>query len=646
MCGIAGLVDLTASTSSEDLLAAASRMAAQLRHRGPDDSGHWSDPRCGVGLGFRRLSVVDLSRAGHQPMASAGGRYVVVFNGEIYNHQELRKHLPAQSWRGHSDTEVMLAAFERWGIREATERFNGMFAFAVWDREREALTLGRDRMGEKPLYYGTDGQRVFFGSEIKAIRACPGFRASVSRDALTLFLRHGYIPAPYSIYEGIAKLLPGHLVEVSASGIGVPSPYWSAREASIGGMGKPTVASETELVDQLESLLFDAVELRMHADVPLGAFLSGGIDSSLVVALMQAQQSRPVKTFTIGFGEQGYDEAPHARSIANHLGTDHTELYVTSEEAQAVIPHLSTIYDEPFADSSQIPTSLVSQLARDQVTVSLSGDGGDELFGGYPRYLLLEELWGRLQRVPMPLRRSTASALTRVPMQRWDALFRMATPVLPGRARRAHPGRQLHRLARALRQDRPEDVYRGLVSIWNDPEAVIIDGSELLTPLSDPEAPLPTSSPALRAMQLDAVTYLPDDLLVKVDRAAMAVSLETRIPLLDHRLYEFAWSLPLDQKIRGRQGKHLLRQVLYRHVPKEMIDRPKMGFGVPIGLWLRGPLRDWADDLLAPARLKAQGLVEVGPVQQAWEAHRSGSSDEGYRVWAILMLQAWLEEHP
>lgn len=643
MCGIAGSLDLRAQTADEVLHDTARRMADTLRHRGPDDSGTWADAAAGLGLGFRRLAILDLTQAGHQPMVSASGRYVLVFNGEIYNHRQLRAELTDVAYRGHSDTEVMLAAFTRWGVTEATRRFNGMFAFAVWDKEQRTLTLGRDRMGEKPLYYGAVDGRLLFGSELKALRAAPGFAATIDRDALTLYLRHGYIPAPHSVYTGIHKLPPGHLLEIGPDGSGTPVAYWSALEAARAGLASPFTGSEAEAQAELHALLREAVGLRLEADVPLGAFLSGGIDSSLVVALMQEQRSDPVRTFTIGFTEQGYDEAPHAKAVAAHLGTAHTELYVTPDEARGVIPLIPAMYDEPFSDSSQIPTHLVAALARRDVTVALSGDGGDELFGGYSRYLLLDQLWTRLERVPMPLRRAGARALLGVSTSTWDRVFRAAGPMLPARARQAHPGDKLHKLAAGIGHTRPEDVYLQLVSLWQDPGSMVLGGREPITALTDPEMAL-DAEPLLRAMQLDAVTYLPDDILAKVDRAAMAVSLETRVPLLDHRLYELAWRLPTSMRVRGGTGKWLLRQVLRSYVPAELVERPKMGFGVPIGSWLRGPLRPWAEDLLDERRLRDQGLLDPAPIRAAWEGHVSGAVDEKYRLWAILVLQAWLDE--
>lgn len=640
MCGIAGCLERAAATGEDELRARARAMSSALAHRGPDDDGAWADAGVGVALGFRRLAILDLTSAGAQPMTSADGRYVLVFNGEVYNHHDLRRELPDQPYRGHADTEVMLAAFVHWGVREATRRFNGMFAFAVWDRHQQVLTLGRDRLGEKPLYYGEQGGAVLFASELKALREHPAHDPSLDRDALALFLRHGYVPAPYSAYRGVEKLLPGHLVEVRRSGIGTPTPYWSAREAAERGLADP-LPGAAEAEEQVHALLRDSVRLRLEADVPLGAFLSGGIDSSLVVALMQEQRSDPVRTFTIGFAEQGYDEAPHARAVAQHLGTAHTELYVTPAEAQAVIPSLPRTYDEPFADSSQIPTCLVSSLARHDVTVSLSGDGGDELFGGYGRYVLLEQLWARLGRVPAPVRVALSRALRRVPTGSWDTLLRGLGPVLPARLTRTHPGDSVHKLAAAFGHASPEQVYLQLVSLWADPAAMVLGAVEPATPLTRGGI---DASPSLRAMQLDAVTYLPDDILAKVDRAAMAVSLETRVPLLDHRLYELAWRLPDSARLSGGEGKRLLRRVLHGYVPPALVERPKMGFGVPIGDWLRGPLRPWAEDLLDEGRLRDQGLLDPGPVRAAWDSHVRGTADEKYRLWSVLMLQAWLDE--
>ncbi|MDP2830253.1 MAG: asparagine synthase (glutamine-hydrolyzing) [Sulfuricellaceae bacterium] len=644
MCGITGFLNQTEVDQSSVI---ANRMADAIAHRGPDDAGIWVDAAAGIGLAHRRLSILDLSPAGHQPMISACGRYVIVFNGEIYNHLALRAALVTQVWRGHSDTETLLAAIAAWGIEAALTQCVGMFAFALWDRHERSLTLARDRLGEKPLYYGWVNGTFLFASELKALRIWPGFAADIDRDALALYMRHNYVPAPWSIYRGIWKLPPGTFLRVNAGdralGRGEPLPYWSARAVAEAGLAHPFAGDEREAALELERMLSQAIAGQRLADVPLGAFLSGGIDSSVVVALMQAQSRRPVKTFTIGFHESGYNEAPHARAVAAHLGTDHTELYVTSRQAMDVIPLLPTLYDEPFADSSQIPTFLVSQLARRHVAVSLSGDGGDELFGGYNRYFWAMQLWRRLSRMPLPLRRGLACALVALPPVAWNHLFRMAGPLLPGRLRHANPGDKLHKLATLFAARQPEAIYQRLVSHWDDPAGVVLGAGEPATVVTDPARWLACDDFAQRMMYLDLVSYLPDDILVKVDRAAMGVSLETRVPLLDHRLVEFAWRLPLDMKIREGQGKWLLRQVLYRHVPKHLIERPKMGFGVPIDVWLRGPLRDWAEALLDESRLRREGYFDPVPIRNKWAEHLSGRRNWAYHLWDVLMFQAWLE---
>ncbi|MDO8310695.1 MAG: asparagine synthase (glutamine-hydrolyzing), partial [Sideroxyarcus sp.] len=533
----------------------------------------------------------------------SSGRFVIAFNGEIYNHLELRKELEAlgraPSWRGHSDTETLLAGFEVWGIEATIKKSIGMFAIALWDRQERTLTLARDRMGEKPLYFGWqgDGERrsFLFGSELKALKAHPVFSAGIDRGALCLLLRHNYIPAPYSIYQGISKLEPGCLLSIS---LDQPEPkiwkYWDTLEVARDGIKNRFAGTPDEAVDALEQLAKDAVRQQMMADVPLGAFLSGGIDSSTVVALMQTQSSRPVKTFTIGFNESGYNEAEHAKAVAQHLGTDHTELYVTPQQAMDVIPRLPSLYCEPFADSSQIPTFLVSQLARQHVTVSLSGDAGDELFCGYNRYRLTNSLWRKLSAVPAPLRSLAAKGITAISPDKWDRMARF----LPGSARHSTMGDKLHKGASVLASRTVDDLYLGMVSHLRDPAAWVIGGKEPSTQLSRHHLELDELNAVERMMALDAISYLPDDILAKVDRAAMGVSLESRVPFLDHRVVEFAWSLPLEYKLRDGQTKWPLRQVLYRHVPRELIDRPKMGFGIPIDHWLRGPLRDWAETLL------------------------------------------------
>lgn len=642
MCGFAGFLGGRWSTEVQPMLA---RMNDQVAHRGPDSDGYWWDTETRVALGHRRLAILDLSPAGAQPMQSANERYVIAFNGEIYNHRLLRSELEqaglAPAWRGHSDTETLLAGFMAWGVGATVQRAIGMFAFALWDRQTHNLTLVSDRIGEKPLYYGWQGKgdaAVFlFGSELKALRAHPAFENNIDRGALSLQLRHNCIPAPYSIYQGMAKLPPASLLTLSLQ---KRDPkiwrYWSGTQTAKSGVADPFSGNADQAIDELEIVLKDAVRQQMVADVPLGAFLSGGVDSSTVVALMQAQSSRPVKTFTIGFHTPGYNEAEHAKAVARHLGTEHTELYVTPEDAMAVIPRLPTLYDEPFSDSSQIPTFLVSQLAKQHVTVALSGDAGDELFCGYNRYQLTAKLWQKLAAIPLPLRKLAANGLMSISPSRWDALKNY----LP---RFTNVGDKLHKGARVLTSQSTDDLYLGLVSHWHDASSVVINGTEPATLLTANAPGLSGLDTVQRMMTLDMLTYLPDDILVKVDRAAMGVSLETRVPFLDHRVVEFAWRLPQSMKLRGGQTKWALRQVLFRHVPHGLIERPKMGFSVPIADWLRGPLRDWAESLLDESRLRQEGFFHALPIRQKWEEHLSGKRNWQDHLWNVLMFQAWLE---
>ncbi len=671
MCGFSGFLTADAGALGNPE-AVATRMALAIAHRGPDDAGAWADAQAGIALGFRRLSIVDLSAAGHQPMHSASGRFVMAFNGEIYNHMEIRGELEGIAWRGHSDTETLLAGFEAWGVEATLKKTVGMFAIALWDVQTRTLQLARDRFGEKPLYYGWAGSGVgrafVFGSELKALRAFPGFDNPVCRPALAQYMRFTHVPAPHSIYQDIFKLEPGCLLSIKdAAPTAAPaqplrpsavyesltlSRWWSLADVVQAG-AQNQITDEVEAVNALEQRLADAVRLQSLADVPLGAFLSGGVDSSTIVALMQQQATRPVKTFTVGFEEAGFDESPYARAVAQHLGTDHGELFVTSAEAQAVIPHLPAMYDEPFADSSQIPTHLVCKAARQHVTVALSGDAGDELFGGYNRYFWGPRIWNRLAWLPYPVRRALGAAIGKVPVAGWDALSRPVNALLPAGKGIARAGDKAHKLAARLGGVRNlDDLYLSLVSEWQDPASVVRGegGGLVVEPPSLLDDPLPAQGVAgaanspLRMMYRDSLTYLPDDILCKVDRAAMSVSLETRVPFLDHRVAELAWQLPLGMKIRAGQGKWALRQVLHKYVPRELIERPKAGFGIPVGQWLRGPLRAWAQSLLDEKRLQREGYFYPAPIRQKWAEHLSGRSDHTASLWAVLMFQAWLAE--
>jgi asparagine synthase (glutamine-hydrolysing) len=653
MCGLAGLITLARGVDAAELHTAARHMAQALAHRGPDSDGAWADPEAGIGLSQRRLAIIDLSAEGHQPMASGSGRFIIVFNGEIYNFQSIRRELAEHGcqFRGHSDTEVLLAAVDQWGLEMALPRIAGMFAFALWDRQARVLHLVTDRLGKKPLYFGWVGQEFVFASELKALHQRPGFAPTVDRGALALLLRHGCVPSPRTIYREVFKLPPGRHLPLSfadpAGGraqdlLASMRTYWSLADVARAGVAAPFAGSEHDAIDALEEVLGVAVRERMIADVPLGALLSGGIDSSIVVALMQKHSSRPVKTFSIGFRETSHDEGSHARGIARHFGTDHTELYVTPDEARAVIPRLPEIYDEPFADRSQIPTFLVAELARREVTVALSGDGGDEVFGGYNRHFLAPLLWRRMQVWPPTLRRYLGAALTAVPPARWDAAARRVHRFLPQAARQPRLGFEIHKVADLLAADSPELLYRRLTSYWADPADVVVDGAELPAALSA-APPSPAMDFAQSMMYCDTISYLPDDILVKVDRASMAVSLEVRAPLLDHRVVEFAWRLPLHWKARGRQGKIILRRLLDRYVPRQMVDRPKQGFDLPIDDWLRGPLRDWAEAMLDPARLAREGFLRPEPIQAVWREHLTGTRDRGWALWPVLMFQMWQE---
>lgn len=647
MCGIAGLLGGVGS-QQQPLGALIQRMTGTLAHRGPDGDGHWVDASGRVALGHRRLAIIDLSETGRQPMASASGRFEVTFNGEIYNFERLRSELLAlgHRFRGRADTEVLLACVEQWSVTGALERLTGMYAFAVWDRELATLTLARDRLGKKPLYYGEVGGLFAFASELKGLAALPGFAPKIDRDALQLYLRHNYVPAPHSIYQSISKLEAGSTVEVRLGVRGwslqEPRRYWSPQAVFARAAQDPFRGDMEEAAERVETLLSDAVDIRMISDVPLGAFLSGGIDSSLVVALMQKQSTRPVRTFTVGFRESTYNEADAARAVAQHLKTDHTEVFLDTADALATIPELPFAYDEPFADSSQIPTLLVCRTARRFATVAVSGDGGDESFGGYNRYIWWRKLWTSTRCIPSMLRPATQRALRAVSAERWDATIRLLHPLLPARHRMSQIGDRMHKVAALIGSDDPLQLYRQLVSQYQDPSLVALGGNEPATLLSARMHGRSLDQFTSDMMMLDLETYLPEDILVKVDRASMAVSLEVRAPLLDHRLVEFAARLPVSLKIAGGRGKLVLRHILERYVPRELWDRPKTGFGVPLDTWLRGPLREWAEDLLSERALAEHGLFRPALIRSQWQEHVSGARQWHYPLWVILMFQAWL----
>lgn len=637
MCGVAGLLTLDPVDRRDTLIERVTGMVRTLRHRGPDHEGYWVDEAAGLGLGHRRLAIIDLSPAGEQPMVSANGRYVLVYNGEIYNAAELREELGHIAFRGHSDTEVLLEACASWGVLACVQRLIGEFAFGLWDRETRTLTLARDRLGVKPLYWGRQDRLILFGSELKALRAHPGWRPEIDRDALAGYLRRRYVATPATIYRNVHKLLPGHLLELGADGSSRLLPFWDP----VAVAAEPRSAlSDAEAVDELEALLRDAVGRQMVADVPLGVFLSGGIDSSLVAALMQVQSSRPVRSFSIGFSEAAFDEAPHAKAVAQHLGTEHTELYVQPNQVLDVVPHLPALFDEPFADSSQVPTHLLAVMTKRQVTVALSGDGGDELFAGYRRYERAERLWWWVSRVPGAWRRLMAARLDAVPRTLWNRVHGLA----PAGRFRPWPAGQMEVVTASLGAGSPDIFYRQRFAHWQRPDHVVRDANE---PPNDPDIGITAQvGDFLTRMQVcDLMSYLPDDILTKVDRATMAVGLEARVPILDHRVVEFALRLPRHQKVRGGTSKWLMRQVLDRHVPIELIDRPKQGFAVPLAAWLRGPLRGWAEDLLDQRRLEREGYFNPSLIRERWNQHLAGKWDWHGHLWDILVFQAWLEEN-
>lgn len=636
MCGLTGCWYLQARPPQVSLAAIGESMAARLAHRGPDSAGVWVDEAANLVLAHRRLSVVDLSPTGHQPMVSPSGRWIIIYNGEIYNTVELREELAAAgiSFQGTSDTEVILKACEYWGVERAVKKFIGMFAFALWDKNHRQLYLVRDRLGIKPLYWGFHQGILFFGSELKSFVAHPQWQASLDRNALVSYFRFGYVPTPYSIYQNICKVEPGHIVMVDSQSKSKKINYWCFYDIIDQAKQQPKLNTADAII-QVEALLRDATKRRMVADVPLGAFLSGGIDSSLVVALMQAQHHRPIKTFTIGFEDAGYNEADYGRAVATHLGTEHHELVVRAQEAQAVIPQLAVWYDEPFADSSQIPTYLVSKLARQSVTVSLSGDGGDEVFAGYSRYVVANSFWSWFGLIPGGIRHGLSTWLRHRRPDHWNYLAKY----LPATIRPSNLTEKIDKFATLLSSTR-YNFYRSLMSLWLDAELLVRGGQETFT------WDLPSESlHGIQRMQaIDTMTYLPDDILTKVDRASMAVSLEARVPLLDHRVVELAWQLPMTMKVRGHQGKWILRQILNHYVPAALYDRPKMGFGVPLDQWLRGPLRAWAEDLLSVDKLRAQGILNEELIHQRWQAHLAGQRNFRYSLWSVLMFQAWYQQ--
>ncbi|PTO51486.1 asparagine synthase (glutamine-hydrolyzing) [Vibrio splendidus] len=635
MCGFSGFYN--PNGCDENSSALLKIMGSAISHRGPDDSGEWLDSGKGVGFSHRRLSIIDLSPAGHQPMSSASGRFVIAFNGEIYNHLELRKELEtdtACSWSGYSDTETLLKGFDVWGVKETITKSIGMFAMAIWDTVENTLTLLRDRLGEKPLYYGWKDNTLLFGSELSALKQHPSFSSEIDRTALSLLIRQGYIPAPYSIYSDIEKLMPGTmLVFKKESRVPEKIVYWSVKDVIQSGSDAPLDGEKEDIVNALDLQLGDAVERQMMSDVPLGAFLSGGIDSSTIVALMQSRSSKPVKTFSIGFYEEGYNEAEHAKAIAEHLKTDHTEYYVTEKDALAVIPELASFYSEPFADSSQIPTYLVSRMAKEHVTVTLSGDGGDELFSGYSRYKSTLDMWNKVSFIPSCVRPVLSSAIKQIPINVWDRL-----PI------DLVSGDKIYKGADSIGCRTFEDFYLNyLMAHTRDPGSIVIEGSD---PKYIHERLSGVDLNNNRMMTLiDHQTYLPDDILCKVDRAAMAVSLETRVPLLDHSIVEFAAKIPMEIKGYDNQAKWPLKQVLFRYVPKELIDRPKKGFGIPLAKWLREGLREWAEELLQEDKIKKQGFFHPDMVERLWQEHQSGSRNWSYLLWNILMFQAWFEKN-
>jgi asparagine synthase (glutamine-hydrolysing) len=646
MCGFVGVMSKNKAMLNYNVLKS---MINTIDHRGPDDSGFWSNQNAGISLGHRRLSILDLSSAGYQPMRSPSGHYILVFNGEIYNHLEIRNLLGKHSWIGTSDTETLLTAIENWGIHKTIEICIGMFAFAIWDNKKQELILGRDRMGEKPIYYGWQSKNniscFLFGSELKALKNHPSFLSKINRQALSLFMQYSYVPTPYSIYQNVFKLKPGHLLKVSLDKQEPTiEPYWSFMDVAKSSYVSKLYESKDNVVDKLESLLKSVIKQKMVADVPVGAFLSGGVDSSTIAAIMQSQSNIPINTFTIGFTEKIYNEATQAKAIANYLGTKHTELYVTPQQALEVIPDLPNLYCEPFADSSQIPTFLVSKLAREKVKVAITGDAGDELFGGYNRYVLTKKFWRKISNTPVWARSFIASSIKSLSPNSWNIMANSIQSLTPRSLRLNNLGEKLHKAAKAMTAEKYDDFYLDLVTHCN-PEEIVIGNFKQRAFFDFTQSDFTLFDDVEKMMIADTMSYLPDDILVKVDRASMAVSLESRIPFLDHRVVDFAWRVPQSMKINKFTSKWILREILYKHVPKHLTQQPKMGFSVPIDSWLRGPLKDWAETLLDENRLTQEGFFHPEPIRNKWLEHLSGKKNWQHFLWNVLMFQSWLSKH-
>lgn len=651
MCGIAGF--FSPRLDAGIARSVAKRMADAIAHRGPDSEGVWLDRACGIAIAHRRLAIIDISANGAQPMISHGGRFVVAFNGEIYNFRQVRERLDAKrqiQWKGTSDTEVLLEAIHEWGLSGALRQCVGMFALCLWDRQERRLSFARDRFGEKPLSVATMGGSIIFGSELSALRRHPDWKSNLSLDSIASYLRLSYVPSPYSVFENVRRVAPGTVLstvidDACNAGPFLEEPYWSVAEDIEPVRSSRNDISANDAVTQVEAALLETVDRQMISDVPLGAFLSGGIDSSVVVAMMSARAGNRVKSFTVGFHEGGYNEADDARLVAKHFGTEHHELYIPAKEAIETIPRLSTKYDEPFADSSQLPTLLVSEFARGHVTVALTGDGGDELFSGYNRYSWAPAIWNRLQYFPIGWRQLIARTMNAISPRIWESGYGLGAAFMPASRRQRNVGDKMHKLAATIQTASPRELYTFLISLWTEPEQLLTGGHEhkcrALSAAFNPASEDYVSW----MMKTDAATYLPDDILVKVDRASMSVGLEARAPFLDHELVQLVWRLPQKFRTMDGRGKWLLRQVLYKHIPREMVDRPKAGFAIPLDIWLRGPLRKWADSILVPSRLESRGILRSAPVMTKWKEHLSGQRNWQYQIWAVLMLQTWLDEN-